>query len=37
MSRLVEQASAVAVRAPGLARPADEPRSLEGGGRAVDR
>ncbi len=37
MSRLVEHASAAAVRAPGLARPADEPRSLEGGGRALDR
>jgi hypothetical protein len=37
MSRLVEQASAAAVRAPGLARPADESRSLEGGGRASDR
>jgi hypothetical protein len=37
MSRLVEHASATAVRAPGLARPAEEPRSLEGGGRPVDR
>jgi hypothetical protein len=37
MSRLVEHASATAVRGPGLARPTDEPRSLEGGGRAVDR
>lgn len=37
MSRLVEHASATAVRAPGLARPSEEPRSLEGGGRPVDR
>jgi hypothetical protein len=37
MSRLVEHASATAGRAPGLARPADEPRTLEGGGRSVDR
>jgi hypothetical protein len=37
MSRLVEHASATAVRAPGLARPTDEPHSLEGGGRATDR
>jgi len=37
MSRLVEHASATAVRTPGLARPADEPRTLDGGGRALDR
>ena len=37
MARLVERASATAIRAPGLARPADEPRSLEGGGRPSDR
>jgi len=37
MSWLVEHASATAVRAPGLARPAEEPRSLEGGGRPADR
>jgi hypothetical protein len=33
MSRLVEHASATAVQTQGLARPADEPRSLEGGGK----
>jgi len=37
MSRLVDHASATAVREPGLARPSEEPRSLEGGGRPVDR
>ena len=37
MSRLVEHASTTAVPAPGLARPSEEPRSLEGGGRPVDR
>ena len=37
MSRLVEHASATAVRAPGLSRPVQEPRSLEGGGKAFDR
>jgi hypothetical protein len=37
MSWLVEHASATAVPAPGLARPSEEPRSLEGGGRPVDR
>ena len=37
MSWLVEHASATAVRAPGLARPSEEPPSLEGGGRPVDR
>jgi len=37
MSRLVEHASATARRAPGLARPSEEPRSLEGGGKPVDR
>jgi hypothetical protein len=37
MSRLVEHASATAVRTPGLARPADEPRTLDGGGKALDR
>ena len=37
MSRLVEHASATAVRAPGLSRPADEPGRLEGGGGPVDR
>jgi hypothetical protein len=37
MARLVEHVSATAARVPGLARPADEPRSLEGGGRPVDR
>jgi hypothetical protein len=37
MSRLVEHVSATAVRAPGLSRPADEPRSLEGGGKPFDR
>ncbi len=37
MSRLVEHASTTAVPAPGLARPPEEPRSLEGGGRPVDR
>jgi len=36
MSWLVEHASATAVRAPGLARPADESRALEGGGRPAD-
>ena len=37
MSRLVEHASTAAVPAPGLTRPSGEPRSLEGGGRPVDR
>jgi hypothetical protein len=37
MSRLVEHASATAVRAPGLARPAEAPHSLEGGGRPLER
>jgi hypothetical protein len=37
MSWLVEHASATAVRAPGLPVTPEEPRSLEGGGRPVDR
>ncbi len=37
MSRLSEHVSATAVRTPGLARPADEPRALEGGGKPFDR
>jgi hypothetical protein len=37
MTRLAEHVSATAVKAPGLARPSEEPRSLEGGGKPVDR
>jgi hypothetical protein len=37
MSRLAEHVTATAVRGPGLARPTDEPRWLEGGGRTSDR
>jgi hypothetical protein len=37
MSRLAEHASATAVRAPGLPRSPEEPRSLEGSGKPADR
>jgi hypothetical protein len=37
MSRLAEHVSATAVRTPGLPRSPEEPRSLEGSGKPVDR
>jgi len=37
MSRIADHVSHTAVRAPGLARPVEEPRSLEGGGKPFDR
>src|SRR3982751_5285903 len=37
MSRLAEHVSDTALRAPGLTRPIEEPRSLEGGGKPSER